>query len=102
MEFGLQLVLSLVWFSFFDIGLTQGLRNKFAEAIAKDEYRTRPNLCKYYYAILAIIFCHCWIIFLFVNHFLNWAHILNISEGMPQKFRFWPLLFLPISVFNLF
>ena len=70
------------WFSFFDIGLTQGLRNKFAEAKAKGE----NNLAKIYvsttYAILAIIFFIVWIIFLFVNRFLNWTHILNVQGNM--------------------
>ncbi len=36
-RYGIWLTLSsiIAWFSFFDIGLTQGLRNKFAEAKAK-------------------------------------------------------------------
>ena len=37
------------------------------------------------YAILAIIFGIVWIIFLLVNHFLNWSHILNISETMQSE-----------------
>ena len=38
-RYGIWLTLSSIvgWFSFFDIGLTQGLRNKFAEAKAKGE-----------------------------------------------------------------
>lgn len=73
------------WFSFFDIGLTQGLRNKFAEAKTKGE----DDLAKIYvsttYGILAIIFCLIWILFLLVNHSLNWAHILNVSESMRSE-----------------
>src|SRR5665213_1149128 len=86
-RYGIWLTLSSIvgWFSFFDIGLTQGLRNKFAEAKAKGE----DNLAQIYvsttYAILAIIFFIVWIIFLIANHFLNWAHILNISENMQSE-----------------
>jgi len=86
-RYGIWLTLSSIvgWFSFFDIGLTQGLRNKFAEAKAKGE----DNLAQIYvsttYAILAIIFAIVWIIFLIVNHFLNWSHILNISENMQSE-----------------
>lgn len=73
------------WFSFFDIGLTQGLRNKFAEAKAKGE----DNLAKIYvsttYGILAVIFCIVWILFLIVNHSLNWANILKVSESMNSE-----------------
>ncbi|GAH31869.1 unnamed protein product, partial [marine sediment metagenome] len=38
-KYGIWLTLSSIigWFGFFDIGLGNGLRNKFAEAIAKDQ-----------------------------------------------------------------
>ena len=79
-------IMSIVgWFSFFDIGLTQGLRNKFAEAKAKGD----DNLAQIYvsttYAILSIIFFVVWIIFLVVNQFLDWANILNISADMRDE-----------------
>ena len=86
-QYGIWLTLSSIvyWFSFFNIGLSQGLRNKFAEAKAKGD----DNLAQVYvsttYAILAIIFSVVWIIFLIVNHFLNWSHILNISENMRRE-----------------
>ena len=86
-RYGIWLTLSSIigWFSFFDIGLTQGLRNKFAAARAKGE----DNLAQIYvsttYAILAVIFFIVWAIFLIANHFLNWAHILNISESMQAE-----------------
>ncbi len=79
-------IISIVgWFSFFDIGLTQGLRNKFAEAKAKGE----DNLVQIYvsttYAILAIIFLSVWIIFLVANQYLNWAQILNVPDSMRSE-----------------
>src|ERR1700709_949889 len=86
-QYGIWLTLSSIvgWFSFFDIGLTHGLRNKFAEAKAKGEDTLAQIYVSTTYAILAIIFCVVWIIFLVVNHFLNWAHILNISENMRSE-----------------
>jgi len=86
-RYGIWLTLSSIvgWFSFFDIGLTQGLRNKFAEAKAKGEDHLAQILVSTTYAILAIIFSSVWIIFLIVNHFLNWAQILNISEIMQSE-----------------
>ncbi len=86
-RYGIWLTLSSIvgWFSFFDIGLSQGLRNKFAEAKAKGN----DNLAQVYvsttYAILAIIFFVVWMIFLLVNNFLDWAHILNISENLRSE-----------------
>jgi len=70
------------WFSFFDIGLTQGLRNKFAEAKAKGEDSLARIYVSTTYAILTVIFFIVWIIFLIVNHFLNWTHILNVQGSI--------------------
>ena len=86
-RYGIWLTLSSIvgWFSFFDIGLSQGLRNKFAEAKAKGEDALAQIYVSTTYAILAIIFFAIWIIFLIVNHFLNWSHILNISETMRAE-----------------
>lgn len=86
-RYGIWLTLSSIigWFSFFDIGLTHGLRNKFAEAKAKGENNLAQIYVSTTYAILAIIFFIVWIIFLIANHFLNWAHILNISQGMQSE-----------------
>ncbi|KAA9039598.1 MATE family efflux transporter [Ginsengibacter hankyongi] len=86
-RYGIWLTLSSIvgWFSFFDIGLTQGLRNKFAEAKAKGEDDLAQIYVSTTYAILALIFFFVWILFLIVNHFLNWSHILNITENMQSE-----------------
>jgi O-antigen/teichoic acid export membrane protein len=86
-RYGIWLTLSSIvgWFSFFDIGLSQGLRNKFAEAKAKGDDSLAQVYVSTTYAILAIIFGIVWVIFLLVNHFLNWSHILNISETMRSE-----------------
>ena len=86
-QYGIWLTLSsiVVWFSFFDIGLTQGLRNKFAEAVAKGEHELAQIYVSTTYAILAIICSSLWIIFLFVNQFLDWPQILNVSESMNKE-----------------
>lgn len=86
-RYGIWLTLSSIvaWFSFFDIGLTQGLRNKFAEAKARGKHTLAQIYVSTTYAILAIIFCTVWIVFLIVNHFLNWASILNVSESMSSE-----------------
>jgi O-antigen/teichoic acid export membrane protein len=86
-QYGIWLTLSsiVVWFSFFDIGLTQGLRNKFAEAVAKGNDDLAQIYVSTTYAILGIICSSLWIIFLFVNQFLDWSHILNVSESMHRE-----------------
>ena len=86
-RYGIWLTLSSIvaWFSFFDIGLTQGLRNKFAAAVANGEHLLAQIYVSTTYAILAVIFSIIWILFLIVNHFLDWSKILNISENMRSE-----------------
>lgn len=78
-QYGIWLTLSSIisWFSFFDIGLGNGLRNKFTEALV---YK-KNNLARIYvsttYFILSILIGVILIIFLLINPFLNWAIILN-------------------------
>lgn len=85
--YGVWLTISsiIAWFSFFDIGLTQGLRNKFAEAKAKGDHHLAQIYVSTTYAILAIIFFLVWIVFLAVNQFLNWSDILNVSQNMRSE-----------------
>lgn len=86
-RYGIWLTLSSIvaWFSFFNIGLTQGLRNKFAEAKAKGDDELAQILVSTTYAILSIIFLVVWGIFLLVNPGLNWSQILKVPEEMASE-----------------
>src|SRR5690606_19352204 len=77
--YGIWLTLSSIvgWFSFFDIGLTQGLRNKFAEAKAKGDDAAAQMYVSTTYAVLGIIFSLIWLLYLIFSQFLDWASILN-------------------------
>ena len=98
-RYGIWLTLSSVvsWFSFFDIGLTQGLRNKFAEAKANGQDDVAKTYVSTTYAILTIIFSLIWVIFLIVNHFLNWSNILNTPSSMGSE-----ITILAVIVFTYF
>jgi O-antigen/teichoic acid export membrane protein len=98
-RYGIWLTLSSIvgWFSFFDIGLTQGLRNKFAEAKAKGDHQSAQIYVSTTYAVLAIIFASLWLIFLFANQFLNWSDILKIPKDMSTE-----VSYLAIIVFTYF
>lgn len=86
-RYGIWLTLSSIvaWFSFFDIGLTQGLRNKFAEARAIGDDSVAQIYVSTTYALLGIIFFGVWIIFVIGNNFLNWSKILNVSGSMQSE-----------------
>ena len=86
-QYGIWLTLSSIigWFSFFDIGLTQGLRNKFAEAKANGDDQLAQTYVSTTYAILSIIFLSIWALFLIVNSFLNWSSILKLPASSQSE-----------------
>ncbi|MBS1737850.1 MAG: oligosaccharide flippase family protein [Bacteroidetes bacterium] len=98
-RYGIWLTLSsmVVWFSFFDIGFGNGLRNKFAEALAKGEHDLARVYVSTTYAILSIIIGVVLVIFFCVNPFLNWATMLNTPKEMAGE-----LSILAIIVFVFF
>ncbi len=83
-QYGIWLTIaSLVnWFSFFDIGIGNGLRNKLAEALAKKDTFLAKTYVSTSYAIVFGIFTFIIILFCFVNPHLHWARILNTPPGL--------------------
>lgn len=86
-RYGIWLTLSsmVAWFSFFDIGFGNGLRNKFAEALAKGQDELARIYVSTTYAILSIIIVTVLILFLFINRFLDWSKILNTPPEMAGE-----------------
>jgi O-antigen/teichoic acid export membrane protein len=86
-EYGIWLTLSsvLLWLGYFDVGLGNGLRNKLTESIAKDDFRMARIYTSTTYAGMTLIFSGVLILFLLINPFLNWTHILNTSVSLHQE-----------------
>ncbi len=83
-QYGIWLTLSsmIAWTSFFDIGFTHGLRNKFAAARAKgDNLVARIYISTTYYYI-SIIFLVLWVILITINQFISWHALLNLPLAM--------------------
>jgi O-antigen/teichoic acid export membrane protein len=86
-NYGIWLTLSsfIAWFSFFDIGLGNGLRNKFAEAKALGKYEdAHAYVSTAYYTIGSI---SLFLIFLFLgaNKFIDWIQVFNTSNDLRQQ-----------------
>ncbi|TZF84454.1 oligosaccharide flippase family protein [Pedobacter sp. BS3] len=83
-QYGIWLTLSsiIAWFNFFDIGFGHGLRNKFAESVAKGKYKLARIYVSTTYAILALISTGAIAIFFVLNHYLNWSRILNTPGNL--------------------
>ncbi len=98
-QYGIWLTLSSLvsWFSFFDIGFGNGLRNRFAEAKAKGEDELARIYVSTTYAILALIGAFVLLLFLLINPFLDWSTILNTPADMAGE-----LSLLALIVFGFF
>lgn len=85
-QYGVWLTLSSIvaWISFFDIGLGHGFRNRFAEAKANGNVELARKYVSTTYFAMILIFGLVLILFEFVNPFINWAGILNISQDQQQ------------------
>jgi O-antigen/teichoic acid export membrane protein len=97
-RYGIWLTLSsfIGWFSFFDIGLGNGLRNKFAEAKARGDVEMARIYVSTTYAILTLIICPVLLIFIAINPLLNWTRIFNTPADMAAELT---LLMLVVFVF---
>lgn len=98
-RYGIWLTLTSIigWVSFFDIGLGNGLRNKFAEAKANNNKQLARIYVSTTYAVLTVIILVVFILFILVNSFLDWTIILNAPKLIESE-----LNTLIIIVFTLF
>lgn len=98
-NYGIWLTLSsfIAWFSFFDIGLGNGLRNKFAEAKAKNDMSLARGYVSSAYYTIGFLSLTLILIFTTFNLFIDWTHIFNTSNHLKSELS----LLMPI-VFGFF
>lgn len=80
-EFGVWLTLSSIftWINYFDIGLGNGLRNRLAESFATGNTKLGQIYISTTFFILSLIVTFVFLLFLALQHYLNWAVILNVD-----------------------
>ena len=98
-QYGIWLTLSsiIAWFSFFDVGFSNGLRNRFAEAIANQNFEKARIYVSTTYAVLTLIFIVVLLLFIVINFFIDWTIILNTNPNMAAE-----LSALALIVFSFF
>lgn len=79
-------VFSIVnWFNIMDIGLGNGFRNKFAEAIAIKNYSKGKEYVQTLYSSTIIISFIFLLLFLCINFYLDWYEILNVKSNINEN-----------------
>ncbi|MFZ1705216.1 MAG: oligosaccharide flippase family protein [Saprospiraceae bacterium] len=78
-EYGVWLTISSIvtWFSFFDIGLGNGLRNKLAVAAAENDFDKVKTYISSAYFLISGIALFLFIVFFVVANLVSWNDILN-------------------------
>lgn len=72
-QYGIWLTLSsiIAWLSYFDLGFAHGFRNRFTEAVAKNDFKSAREYVSTTYAVLSIIFSFILLLVQVVNIFLT-------------------------------
>jgi O-antigen/teichoic acid export membrane protein len=98
-EYGIWMTLSsvLVWVTYLDLGIGNGLRVKLAESLAHEDYIKGKIYTSTSYAIFSSGMFVLFLIFLAVNPFLDWSVLLNTGKALKNE-----LSSLVLWVFGLF
>lgn len=90
LEYGVWLTLSsvLIWFSFFDVGLGNGLRNYLTQAISKGDYQQGNRYLSTTFCLLCILCFIFFAIFGSLSYFLDLSELFKITmEGGEDALR---------------
>jgi O-antigen/teichoic acid export membrane protein len=98
-EYGVWLTLSSIvgWIVYFDVGLGNGLRNRFAEALAVGDIKLARTYVSTTYFLVLLIVCTGFIVFLGINQFLDWQKILRAYTIPLQDLNL--LVFIVVAAF---
>ena len=88
-RYGIWLTISSIigWIAFFDLGLGNGFRNKFAEAKAREDHQLAREYVSTTYYSLAVIVSILLLVILVVNRFMDWPAVLHVEASMKVELR---------------
>lgn len=86
-QYGVWLTLSsmFTWFTLFDVGFGNGLKNKLTQALAEGNDTLARAYVSTTYVAVAVISGVLFGIFLIVNYFVDWTAILNVPPAMRRE-----------------
>jgi O-antigen/teichoic acid export membrane protein len=72
----------IFWLNLFDIGLSNGMKNKLTEAKARGENELAKRYVSTTYAVIGLICLFVFLAFCLVNPYLDWVKILNLKAEL--------------------
>ena len=89
-RYGIWLTLSSIigWITFFDLGLSNGFRNRFAESKALGNLALAKQYLSTTYFVLSAIVASVFAIAIIVNCFINWSDVLKVSSSYRDELNF--------------
>ncbi|MGZ3945107.1 MAG: lipopolysaccharide biosynthesis protein [Mucilaginibacter sp.] len=100
-QYGIWLTISslVAWINNFDIGLSNGLRNKTAHSLAMNEEERIVKYISTTYAMIFVISIVFFVVFYFIGSFFNWNSLLNTASSI--HFDLWPIVAITLGSFCL-
>jgi O-antigen/teichoic acid export membrane protein len=88
-RYGIWITLTTVvgWIAYFDIGLNQGFKNRFAESLAIGDRKLAARYVSTTYALTFLIFVPVAAIGVIANQWVDWAGILKIDATYLEEMR---------------
>ena len=85
-EYGIWLtILSVLnWINYFDMGLGNGLRNKLAVSIAREDMNKARIYVSSTFALLSLISVFLCVVALIISKFVDWNSFLNVNESVDN------------------
>ena len=77
----------LSWIVFFDLGVGNGLRNKVAESLAKNEIQEASNYIASGYTLIGLIAIAAWALVTLGSHFVSWQIVFNTQSVTESHLR---------------
>ena len=102
-RYGIWLTMSaiLTWFSLFDLGLGNGLRNRLTIALANENYEDAKIYVSTTYIILSVIFSGLLLLFIIINPYVDWLKVFNAPEILKDEITFAVLICISCIFFQL-
>lgn len=99
-QFGVwSTILSVMsWIVFFDLGIGNGLRNKIAEALAKNDFAEASRYISSGYSLIGFISLFLFVVMAIANSFIPWQKVFNTTIVTEDMLRYSVL----ISAFFIF